>query len=776
MNHLEVKSPSSLTPSSSTTSNTLNTSTTTITSTPSSSSLKKPSSVFIAQPHSIKMKNQSNQNHYQNSKDDDLLNNNTSNTLNNTNNTLNNTSYNNTSNTSNNNTSINFIHEISSPNISSNNTNNLTTANFIPHNVEQEIGEDVLFGYTDLTRIELPPLSKRPFYKKGIFKIFYLFYYLFKMIIFLFKFLISYIGLINHQSKQKKHCKILLEEKVENYKEYKEISLYLDQLEGFDLWKAENESKYYNYEQIESINYQLIAMLRKKDIHGLQWLLRAQLHRNIAGISHVKLYECHTGTKQLIEEYIELVSKALIFIKESTMQLSLEDKLKFFRDTSHAYGRSALLLSGGGGLSMYHLGVIKSLYDAKVLPNIISGSSAGSILASVLATRKDEDIAKCFESDGFKLDAFGGSSDTPERSAMRKLNRFLNNGVIMDVNKLAQCIRENIGDLTFEEAYKISGRVLNITVSGLGGYQTHEGLLNYLTAPNVLIWSAACASSCIPGFYKAVPLMAKDRDGNIIPYHNFPNQKYQDGTLFNDLPITRLAELFNVNFYIASQVNPHVLPFITSSSSSQNNGSIISNIINLCLSEIKYRIGQLYNYGLIPERFRWFELVLSQPYQADITIVPTKLNLDNFKKILSNPTAEYIKSAINQGLRKTYPHMNRIENMLKIEFTLDRCLREVRRDLFKNSPNVAMRLSKSSSLFDLESEDFIQQDEDEENDGNGYGNIHSSNHTSTTNFNNGMMTTMMDEEGSSLVSTSNTTVRRNLLHEVNPYTITRKFQ
>ena len=389
-------------------------------------------------------------------------------------------------------TSLNLF-EISSPNM------NLTTANFIPHYSEQGNvgGEDVLFGYNDLTRLELPPLTKKPFYKKGVFKIFTVFYYLFKAIVFLVKFLFSYMGLVNHQSKQKRHCKILLSDKVETYSEYKQIALYLDQLEGYDLWKAENESKYYNYEQIESINYQLISMLRKKDIHGLQWLLRAQLHRNIASINHVKLYECHTGTKQLIEEYIELVSKSLNAIKESS-ELSLEEKLKFFRDTSHAYGRTALLLSGGGGLSMYHLGVIKSLYDAKVLPNIISGSSAGSILAAVLATRKDEDIAKCFEPDGFKLEAFGGSDDTPERSAMRKLNRLLNNGVIMDVNKLAQCIRENIGDLTFEEAYKISGRVLNITVSGLGGYQTHEGLLNYLTAPNVLIWSAACASSCIP--------------------------------------------------------------------------------------------------------------------------------------------------------------------------------------------------------------------------------------------------------------------------------------
>lgn len=164
--------------------------------------------------------------------------------------------------------------------------------------------------------------------------------------------------LVNHQNKQKQHCKVLLEEKVDNYNDYKQIALYLDQLEGYDLWKSENETKLYDFEQIENINYQIMAMLRKKDIHGLQWLLRAELHRNIAGINNVQLYECHTGTKQLIEEYIDLVSKSCHLIRESD-ELSLEEKLKFFRDTCHAFGRSALLLSGGGGLSMYHIGEYK---------------------------------------------------------------------------------------------------------------------------------------------------------------------------------------------------------------------------------------------------------------------------------------------------------------------------------------------------------------------------------------------------------------------------------
>lgn len=33
----------------------------------------------------------------------------------------------------------------------------------------------------------------------------------------------------------------------------------------------------------------------------------------------------------------------------------MDEKLNFFRETRHAFGRTALLLSGGGGLGSFHL-------------------------------------------------------------------------------------------------------------------------------------------------------------------------------------------------------------------------------------------------------------------------------------------------------------------------------------------------------------------------------------------------------------------------------------
>ena len=51
-------------------------------------------------------------------------------------------------------------------------------------------------------------------------------------------------------------------------------------------------------------------------------------------------------------------------------------------------------------------------------------------------------------------------------------------------------MRANVGDLTFEEAYNRSKRILNITVAteGQNGVPT---LLNYLTAPNVVGYNSS---------------------------------------------------------------------------------------------------------------------------------------------------------------------------------------------------------------------------------------------------------------------------------------------
>ena len=54
----------------------------------------------------------------------------------------------------------------------------------------------------------------------------------------------------------------------------------------------------------------------------------------------------------------------------------------FLKRARTAYGRTALCLSGGSTMGSYHFGHIRGLLEAGVLPNIISGTSAGSVVAA----------------------------------------------------------------------------------------------------------------------------------------------------------------------------------------------------------------------------------------------------------------------------------------------------------------------------------------------------------------------------------------------------------
>lgn len=64
----------------------------------------------------------------------------------------------------------------------------------------------------------------------------------------------------------------------------------------------------------------------------------------------------------------------------------------------------------------------------------------------------------------------------------------------------------------------MTGRVLGIPVCSVRPNEPHR-LLNYLTAPHVVIWSAVTASCAFPGLFEAQELMAKDRRGRLVPYH-----------------------------------------------------------------------------------------------------------------------------------------------------------------------------------------------------------------------------------------------------------------
>ena len=125
------------------------------------------------------------------------------------------------------------------------------------------------------------------------------------------------------------------------------------------------------------------------------------------------------------------------------------------------------------------------------------------------------------------------------------------------------CCDRYYGDYTFEEAYLRTGRDVSITVTAHRGNLKGESsyVLNHITTPQVLIASAVATSCALPGIMQANQLLAKDADGKRVPFAP-EGIKHIDGSVKADLPTQRLTELFNVNQFIVSQVNPHIVPFL----------------------------------------------------------------------------------------------------------------------------------------------------------------------------------------------------------------------
>jgi len=147
------------------------------------------------------------------------------------------------------------------------------------------------------------------------------------------------------------------------------------------------------------------------------------------------------------------------------------------------------MFSGGASLGVYHLGCLKALKELDLCPRIISGSSAGSIFASIICTRKFEDLDSLFDPHSVNYTCF----KLKEKEFNSIIGRYLKDSVFLDITAIQKFLKGQFGDLTFEEAYENTGWVLNVTVTSIHEKDAPR-LLNYVTSPYVLIWSAVSAS------------------------------------------------------------------------------------------------------------------------------------------------------------------------------------------------------------------------------------------------------------------------------------------
>lgn len=219
----------------------------------------------------------------------------------------------------------------------------------------------------------------------------------------------------------------------------------------------------------------------------------------------------------------------------------------------------------------------------------------------------------------------------------------------------------------------------------------------------MIITDHRAASCSVPLIFSAASILAKDpTTGQAVPWNPSP-QRWIDGSVDNDLPMTRLAELFNVNHFIVSQVNPHVVPFLVKEEDSitqearQSAATVASSptwlhfITHLAKGEALHRMHTLAEMGIFPNTLTKAVSVLSQKYSGDINIFP-EISYADFPRMLSNPTAEFMLQAQLSGERATWPKLSRIRNHCAIELALDEAVHRLRARVAFSPSQVDLRL------------------------------------------------------------------------------------
>ena len=103
--------------------------------------------------------------------------------------------------------------------------------------------------------------------------------------------------------------------------------------------------------------------------------------------------------------------------------------LDFLKRARAAYGRTAFCLSGGAMMGLYHFGVIKGLAQQGVLPHIVSGTSAGSVVGAIVCTRTDNELMEQLQP--HIIAQYMTCFDRPWKDRIQSLYKY---GYMFDVN------------------------------------------------------------------------------------------------------------------------------------------------------------------------------------------------------------------------------------------------------------------------------------------------------------------------------------------------------
>ena len=171
-----------------------------------------------------------------------------------------------------------------------------------------------------------------------------------------------------------------------------------------------------------------------------------------------------------------------------------------------------LALSGGGARGLMHIGTIKALQELGVLPDILSGTSIGAIIATLYAEGySPSEMIRIFTN----------------LKAIDLLKPLPNSQGLFDMRQIGK-LMQNFYKTTYLEDLPLP---IRITATD---FETGEGVV-FETGELIPI---LMASSCVPVFFR--PVLVNDR-------------QFIDGGLLNNLPADLLSDC---DFVIGSHCNP----------------------------------------------------------------------------------------------------------------------------------------------------------------------------------------------------------------------------
>jgi len=503
--------------------------------------------------------------------------------------------------------------------------------------------------------------------------------------------------------------------RADDYASWLECARALDVSRGVALWQADLRSTRYNWPFVRRLRARLSSARRCQDWRGVAETLRLCSRPNVGGIMAPELFAVsYAGApKIVVTDFVDEVGSSIDWLARTAASVPLvsprrlsvspaaelaalgtlneDDENKrtrmcrsLFGVAREAYGATALALSGGGALGTYHFGVVRALHDARLLPEAICGTSAGSIVASFCCCRNDSELERDLYDDG----ALSRNLKCFESTPLECLKRLYNHGACYDPLRWMVIARwfandSAIENMTFLEAFERSGRALAITVCATGK-KAPPVLLTHKTSPHVVIISAIVATSAVPRLLPPQVLLEKDpMTGALRPQAG--SELHIDGSIAHDIPAAALREAFNARFIVASQVNPHMQPMFyhahgsagepcrwgSVGEASWRGGYALAALELFLRKDMAAKLEFLRDVDATPG---WSGRVFTQSPKGCVTITPKLRWYDGFR-LFSNPTPASLRRDCREGRVATYQKLAMLRTRVHVERALrDACV------------------------------------------------------------------------------------------------------